>query len=67
MSRSKTATMTTIGQDDILKTDIILPPLELQKQFLQFVQQSEKSKAAIQKSLNKLQILFDSLMQEYFD
>ena len=44
ISRSKTATMTTIGQDGILKTDIILPPLELQRQFLQFVEQTDKSK-----------------------
>lgn len=66
ISRSKTATMTTIGQDDILKTDIILPPLEVQKQFLHFVKQTDQLKVAIQKALNKTQTLFDSLMQEYF-
>ena len=44
ISQSKTATMTTIGQDGILKTDIILPPIKLQKYFLQFVQQVDKSK-----------------------
>lgn len=66
ISQSKTATMTTIGQDGILKTDIILPPIELQKQFLQFIEQVDKSKVAVQKALDEAQTLFDSLMQEYF-
>ena len=66
ISRSKTATMTTIGQDGILKTDIILPPLEFQRQFLQFVKQTDKSKVAVQKALDEAQLLFDSLMQKYF-
>ena len=66
IAQSKTATMTTIGQDGILKTDIILPPLELQKQFLKFVEQTDKSKLAIQQSLDKLELLKKSLMQEYF-
>lgn len=44
IAQSKTATMTTIGQDGILKTDIILPPLEMQKKFLAFVEQTDKSK-----------------------
>ena len=44
ISQSKTATMTTIGQDGILKTDIILPPIEKQKEFYDFVKQVDKSK-----------------------
>lgn len=66
ISQSKTATMTTIGQDGILKTDIILPPMELQKRFLQFVEQIDKSKLEIQQSLEKLETLKKSLMQQYF-
>ena len=66
ISQSKTATMTTIGQDGILKTEIILPPLELQKQFLSFVKQTDKSKLAIQKSLEKLETMKKALMQKYF-
>ena len=45
---------------------IIMPPKELQIEFLEFVKQTDKSKAAVQKSLDKLQTLFDKLMQEYF-
>ena len=66
IAQSKTATMTTIGQDGILKTDIILPPMEIQKKFLAFVEQTDKSKLALQQSLEKLETLKKSLMQKYF-
>lgn len=45
---------------------VIVPPLDLQQQFADFVAQTDKSKAAIQKSLEETQVLFDSLMQKYF-
>ena len=51
---------------EIRKTKIFLPPIELQNQFADFVQQVDKSKSAIKKSLEETQILFDSLMQKYF-
>ncbi|MFR2032453.1 MAG: restriction endonuclease subunit S [Agathobacter sp.] len=66
VAQSKTATMTTIGQDGILKTDIILPPMDKQRTFYDFVHQVDKSKVAVQKALDETQMLFDSLMQEYF-
>ena len=44
IAQSKTATMTTIGQDGILKAMITLPPIELQNQFAAFVKQTDKSK-----------------------
>jgi len=37
-----------------------------QTEFVYFVKQIDKSKFAVQKSLEKTQLLFDSLMQEYF-
>ena len=43
-----------------------LPPIDLQNQFASFVQQVDKSKAVVQKALDEAQLLFDSLMQEYF-
>ena len=67
VAQSKTATMTTIGQDGILKTDIILPPIDKQRTFYDFVHQVDKSKVAVQKALDETQMLFDSLMQEYFN
>ena len=44
-----------------------VPPLKLQEQFAAFVNQTEKSKVAVQKSLDEAQLLFDSLMQQYFE
>lgn len=46
--------------------EIGIPPIELQEQFAAFVEQTNKSKLAVQKSLDEMQILFDSLMQKYF-
>ena len=55
-----------ISAKDIRSFEILLPPIELQNQFADFVKQLDKSKAAIQKSLDEAQLLFDSLMQKYF-
>lgn len=43
-----------------------IPPMNAQKSFCLFADQVDKSKLAVQKSLEKTQQLFDSLMQEYF-
>ena len=45
---------------------VLYPPMELQGQFATFVEQTDKSKLAIQQSLDKLELLKKSLMQEYF-
>ncbi len=42
------------------------PPLSEQEEFTAFVAQVDKSKVVIQKALDEAQILFDSLMQQYF-
>ena len=46
--------------------EIIVPPKEIQKSYYSLVRQVNKSKVAIQKSLDETQLLFDSLMQKYF-
>ena len=45
---------------------LLLPPIELQMKFIEFVNQIDKSKATVQKALDETQLLFDSLMQQYF-
>lgn len=55
-----------INVGDIKAFRMIMPPVELQKQFSDFVNQVYKSKVAVQKALDETQLLFDSLMQEYF-
>lgn len=44
----------------------IVPPIELQTQFAAFVSQTDKPKVAIQKALDEAQLLYDSLMQNFF-
>ena len=41
-------------------------PLEMQKRYTALVKQSDKSKMAVQKSLDELETLKKSLMQTYF-
>ena len=50
----------------IKNLDAFVPPIELQNQFADFVKQVDKLKLQVQKSLDETQILFDSLMQQYF-
>ena len=44
----------------------VIPPIKLQRYFIRFVEQVDKSKVAVQKALDETQLLFDSLMQQYF-
>ena len=61
---------TAIGQANINAQEmqnigLYLPPIELQRKFVQFKEQTDKSKVAVQKALDEAQLLFDSLMQKY--
>ena len=55
-----------ISLGDIRKLNFCLPPIKLQNQFAAFVNEIDKSKSAVKKALDETQLLFDSLMQEYF-
>ena len=50
----------------VVKMPIVVPSIEEQNTFLDFVNQVDKSKVAVQKALDEAQLLFDSLMQQYF-
>ena len=66
---SKTLGITTVAHFTIKAAKTInmrCPAIELQDEFADFVKQVNKSKAVIQKALDKTQLLFDSLMQKYF-
>ena len=45
---------------------IPLPPLALQNEFAAFIEQLDKSKFTIRRSLEKLEMLYQALLQEYF-
>ena len=54
------------GIQKVRTMKVLNPPLELQYQFEDFAKQIDKSKVVVQKALDKAQLLFDSLMQQYF-
>ena len=60
------AKMPRVSMDYFRSLSIELPPMELQQQFSAFVEQVDKSKLAVQKGLQELEILKKSLMQQYF-
>ncbi len=55
-----------INAQELRSIPIYLPPITLQHEFATFVEQVDKSKFEIQQSLEKLEILKKSLMQQYF-
>ena len=54
------------GAKALAKMPIVVPPMELQEEFAAFVEQTDKSKLAIQESLAELETLKKALMQKYF-
>ena len=55
-----------VNQKILSDIEIVIPPLDAQLQFAAIVDQIDKSKVVVQRALNEAQILFDSLMQQYF-
>lgn len=55
-----------ITKHTLWETPIVYPPIEEQNKFESFVKECDKLKFIVQKSLNKTQMLFDSLMQQHF-
>jgi type I restriction enzyme S subunit len=58
--------MSNIPKTELAKLEIPVPPLALQQEFAAFVRQVDKLKADTQLAIDKLQMLYDSLAQEYF-
>lgn len=56
-----------ITKTELKKLPVIVPPLDLQNKFADFVKQVDKSKFEVQQSLKKLETLKKSLMQKYFE
>jgi type I restriction enzyme S subunit len=55
-----------ITKTELKKIPVMLPPIDEQREFAEFVEQVDKSKVVIQKALDEMQLLFNDLMQEYF-
>ena len=65
-SRMAGATREAITKEDLKSMKVPLPPLSLQQQFANFAVQVDKSRFVAQQQIEKLQMLYDSLAQEYF-
>ena len=59
-------TMPNLNVPIVSAFQIIKPPKTVQEQYYKFVSQVDKSKVVVQAALEKAQLLFDSLMQQYF-
>ena len=66
ISKNQNAVKAGLNFNSINTLRLIVPPLTIQQSFLRFVTQVDKSKFAVQKALAETQLLFDSLMQQYF-
>ena len=56
-----------LSKSKLEEKKFIVPPMEQQEQFSDFIKQVDKSKSVISKSIEETQRLFDSLMQQYFE
>ena len=65
-SLGRGATFKEISKGIVESIRIPVPSMDLQQQFAAFVEQTDKSKLAVQKGLQELEILKKSLMQQYF-
>lgn len=62
----QTTGIASINMTQLRALPVLMPPLSKQEEFVLFKAQVDKSKVAVQKALDETQLLFDSLMQEYF-
>lgn len=65
-SKNQSAVKAGLNFNSINSLRLLVPPMDEQSAFVEFVHQVDKSKVAVQKALDKAQLLFDSLMQKYF-
>ena len=65
-AKNQSAVKAGLNFNAINSLKLMAPPLSLQNQFADFVAEVDKSKADVQKALDQTQLLFDSLMQQYF-
>ena len=66
ISGGSAKSMSNISKERLGRISVICPPRAEQDKLNPFIQQIDKSKSVIQKSLDETQLLFDSMMQQYF-
>ena len=66
IAKNQSAVKAGLNFNSINSLKLMVPPLTEQNRFIDFIDQVDKSKVAVQKVLDETQKLFDSLMQQYF-
>lgn len=66
LAHGSAKSMSNIPKSELVRLPIPLPPLALQQEFAAFVHQVDKSRFIAQQQIEKLQMLYDSLAQDYF-
>ena len=66
LAHGSAKSMSNIPKSELAKLSIPIPALNLQNEFANFVSQVDKSRFVAQQQIEKLQMLYDSLAQEYF-
>ena len=64
--KNQSAVKAGLNFNSINTLQLVVPPLTIQQDFLCFIAQVDKSKVIVQRALDEAQLLFDSLMQQYF-
>ena len=62
----QTTGIASINMTQLKALPLLVPPMDIQEQYSAFLNQVDKSKVVVQKALDEAQLLFDSLMQQYF-
>ena len=65
-SKNQSAVKAGLNFNSINSLRLLVPPMDEQSAFVEFVHQVDKSKVVVQKALDEAQLLFDSLMQKSF-
>lgn len=65
--KNQSAVKAGLNFNSIKSLRIMIPSINEQNMFVEFLNQTDKSKVAVQKSLDEAQLLFNSLMQQYFE
>ncbi|WP_195220051.1 restriction endonuclease subunit S [Bifidobacterium pseudocatenulatum] len=66
LAHGSAKSMSNIPKSELAKLSIPIPALNLQNEFANFASQVDKSRFVAQQQIEKLQLLYDSLAQEYF-
>lgn len=66
IAKNQSAVKAGLNFNSINSLKLMVPPLTEQNRFIDFIEQVDKSKVAVQNALDETQKLFNSLMQQYF-